>query len=161
MAEAAGTPLCMLLPSTNPWGPADCGREDCVTCGQGDERRQDCRKRNIMYESSCNICNKEETGKGKKELERLRSGRGVYVGESSRSLYERTKEHMADREARSEESHQVKHWLTDHQELMSPPTFKFKIIQTFQDPMTRQLAEAVRIESRGAGILNSKAEFNR
>ena len=83
------------------------------------------------------------------------------MGESSRSIYERSKEHQADKEARSEESHQVKHWLTDHPNLMSPPTFKFSIIQSFQDHMTRQLAEAVRIELRGAGVLNSKAEYNR
>ena len=161
MAEAAGTPLSMLLPSTNLWGPSDCGRDDCVTCGQGDERRIDCRKRNILYESRCDLCNKEEVGSKRKELEELKSGRGIYVGESSRSIYERSKEHQADKEARSEESHQIKHWLTDHQDLMTPPTFKFRIIQTFQDPMTRQLAEAVRIELRGAGVLNSKAEYNR
>jgi hypothetical protein len=34
-------------------------------------------------------------------------------------------------------------------------------VKTFQDPLTRQLAEAVRIELRGEGILNSKAEFSR
>ena len=103
-----------------------------------------------MYESRCDLCNKEEVGSNnKKELEELKSRRGIYVGESSRSIYERSKEHQADKEARSEESHQVKHWLTDHPDLMSPPTFKFSIIQSFQDPMTRQLAEAVRIELRG------------
>ena len=44
---------------------------------------------------------------------------------------------------------------------MAPPAFKFKIVKTFQDPLTRQLAEAVRIELRGEGILSSKAEFSR
>ena len=60
MAESAGTPLGILLTRSNPWGPGDCGREDCVTCGQGDEKRIDCKKRNVLYESRCNICNKEE-----------------------------------------------------------------------------------------------------
>ena len=55
-AESAGTPLSMLLPSTNPWGPQDCTRLDCVTCNQGDEKRINCRKRNVLYESECILC---------------------------------------------------------------------------------------------------------
>ena len=55
----------------------------------------------------------------------------------------------------------LKHWLPDHQHLLEPPKFKFRIIRSFQDPLTRQLAEAVRIERHGDGILNSKSEFNR
>ena len=42
-----------------------------------------------------------------------------------------------------------------------PPKFKFRLVKSFKDPMSRQLAEAVRIELRGNDILNSKAEFNR
>ena len=34
-------------------------------------------------------------------------------------------------------------------------------MSSFSDPLTRQLAEAVRIEHRGADILNSKSEFSR
>jgi hypothetical protein len=60
----------------------------------------------------------------------------------------------------SEDSHQIKHWLTSHEELLAPPGFRFKIIQTFQDPLSRQLAEAVRIDLRGENILNSKAEYS-
>ena len=46
ITESAGTPLGLLLPSTNPGGPQDCNRADCVTCSQNDEKRIDCRKRN-------------------------------------------------------------------------------------------------------------------
>ena len=49
----------------------------------------------------------------------------------------------------------------DHANLEEPPRFKFRLIKSFKDPMSRQLAEAVRIELRGSDILNSKAEFNR
>ena len=41
------------------------------------------------------------------------------------------------------------------------PQFRLKIVSSFSDPLTRQLAEAVRIEHRGADILNSKSEFLR
>ena len=60
-----------------------------------------------------------------------------------------------------EESHQVKHWLIHHQEMQCPPAFRYKVIASFKDPMTRQLSEAVRIELRGSGILNSKSEYSR
>ena len=53
MAEAAGTPLSLILTNNNPWGNMDCEREDCVPCGQSDEKQIDCKKRNIMYESYC------------------------------------------------------------------------------------------------------------
>ena len=95
------------------------------------------------------------------EISFLREGKGIYVGESSRSLYERTREHVADRVGRKEESHQVKHWLLDHGELKEPPEFKFRLVRSFKDPMSRQLSEDVRIELRGNDILNSRAEYNR
>ena len=88
-------------------------------------------------------------------------GKGVYVGETSCSMYERTKEHQRDKELKSEESHQIKHWALDHPEMTSPPTFKFKIISTFGDPLTRQIAESVRIERSGIEILNSRSEYSR
>ena len=74
---------------------------------------------------------------------------------------ERSKEHQADRNSMLEESHQVKHWLIHHQEMQCPPAFRYKVIASFKDPMTRQLSEAVRIELRGSGILNSKSEYSR
>ena len=39
ISESARTPLSMLLPCTNPWGPSYCGRADCVPCGQEGEKR--------------------------------------------------------------------------------------------------------------------------
>ena len=60
IVESAGSPLGMLLPSTNPWGPANCERQDCVPCAQGDETRLDCRKRNLLYENRCELCNKTD-----------------------------------------------------------------------------------------------------
>ena len=49
----------------------------------------------------------------------------------------------------------------EHGDLETPPVFKFEIIGSFKDVLSRQVFEAVRIENRGQGILNSKAEFNR
>jgi hypothetical protein len=135
----------MLLPSTNPWGPQDCTRKDCVTCNNNDEKRIDCRKRNILYESECVICKEVKKAGEVKDGENMKEGKGIYVGGSSRSIYERAREHVADREKQQEDSHQIKHWLTSHEELLAPPAFKFKIVKTFQYPLKRQLAEAVKI----------------
>jgi hypothetical protein len=165
IAESAGSALGILLPSTNPWGASDCERADCVICKQGDRKRIDCKRRNVLYENRCEICNEDQQdGKKKKSttsIASLKDGKGIYVGESSRSLHERAKEHEADKRKRSEDSHQVKHWLCDHPELLEPPKFKFSMIKSFQDPLSRQLSEAVRIELRGENILNSRSEFNR
>ena len=43
-------------------------------------------RRNILYENVCLECNSEEDIKGTKALTK-----GVYIGESSRSLHERAK----------------------------------------------------------------------
>ena len=71
ISESAGTPLSMLLPSTNPWGPSYCGRPDCVPCGQEGDTVINCRKRNILYESECTVCKGKEAGN--KETERKMS----------------------------------------------------------------------------------------
>ena len=55
----------------------------------------------------------------------------------------------------------IKHWLTDHSELETPPKFKIKVIGSFRDALSRQLSEAVRIDLRGGGVLNSKTEYSR
>ena len=86
---------------------------------------------------------------------------GVYVGETARSIFERSKEHWSDRLAEKEDSHMIKHWQIDHPELPEPPKFKFKVVASFQDALTRQVSEAVRIDLRGSGVLNSRSEYSR
>ena len=86
---------------------------------------------------------------------------GIYVGESSRSMYERTKEHIADARAGNEDSHIAKHWAEQHRgEDMPKYPFRFKIIKTFQDSLSRQVSESVRIDLR-KGVLNSKTVYSR
>ena len=78
MTEAAGTPMSLILTNNNPWGCQDCRREDCTTCAQGDEKLIACRKRTVLYETYCTLCNQEEAKRGKKdEITFLREGNGV------------------------------------------------------------------------------------
>jgi hypothetical protein len=53
IVEGVGSKLKHLLPNTNPWKGAACGRNGCIPCNQEGEKKQDCRKRNIIYESKC------------------------------------------------------------------------------------------------------------
>ena len=73
----------------------------------------------------------------------------MYIGESSRSLFERSKEHYDD----------AKHWLRDHSELDTQPQFKFRISGQFKDCLSRQVTEAIKIMFSKDELLNSKSEY--
>ena len=62
MVELGGTQLGQLFSNTDPWGGAACEREDCYSCHHqgGQDRKEDCFKRNILYESRCSICLEEQ-----------------------------------------------------------------------------------------------------
>ena len=150
VTETAGSQLCRILPNTNPWKGLDCMRADCYPCSQGGEKLQDCKKRNIVYESSCLECNPEEENKSRKS-NKLSGCEGIYVGESGRSLYERAGVHLADARGMSEDSHIIKHWATSHPEKKAAPKFRMKVISSFQDALTRQISESVRIDMRWGG----------
>ena len=111
MVESSGTQLCRLLPCTNPWSGKHCGREMCYTCEQGGDSLQNCRQRNIMYELVCMVCNKEEDNRDRKtdKFTRFKEQKGVYVGESARSIFERAREQRQDAADGSEDSHMIKH----------------------------------------------------
>jgi hypothetical protein len=88
-----------------------CGREDCQPCGSRSERRPNCKAQSILYESKCIECNPVQMSSPEEEKEGKKSRRGIYLGESSRSLYERSKEHLKNAEDFSKGSHIVKHWM--------------------------------------------------
>ena len=164
VVEMAGSQLSQVLPNTNPWGGQGCSRQDCHTCNQGGEedKKEDCFRRNILYESICGTC---EDRKGIHEKEKIKrkkggklEGRNIYVGKTSRSLYERSKEHIRDGRSKAEDSHIAKHWEETHKgEEM--PHFRFKIVRNFQDCLSRQVAESVRIDLR-EDPLNSNSVYS-
>ena len=85
----------------------------------------------------------------------------VYLGETSRSLYERGREHwQAYREGR-EDSHILKHHILHH-EGKGEPKFYLKPLQFHRTALNRQITEGVKISRFGeSNLLNSKAEYNR
>ena len=142
ITEMNGTAVKNILHDPNPWALAKCSRPDCYPCLTGDNTS--CYKRNITYAHKC-----QAQGCGKE-----------YVGESSRSAYERGHEHMNDYVKKKPDSHRFKHETTDHP-AEAPPEFKFNVIATYKSALTRQIAEAVMIRRRGDKILNSKGMYNR
>ena len=161
VAERGGTTLKELFPLNNLWDGAKCEREDCPPCNQGTEEQQNCFKRNLVYESICLLCN---PGAGSKGLlkEQNTEVPSIYVGETSRSLYERSREHWDLFEKGSTDSHIWKHhWL--HHQGAGRPKMIFKVVKYYRTALSRQVGEAIQIRARGGEgeILNSKGEFNR
>ena len=160
VVERAGTSLQNLLSQTSIWRGIPCGREECVPCCQGGEEIPPCTRTSVVYENICVTCNPEATRRGDMETPATDQP-SLYVGESSRSLQERIKEHWGSYKRKEEGSH-----IRKHQDLQHPgeePNFLVKAVSFHRTALGRQIREAVRIRRRGGEgrILNSKAEFNR
>ena len=189
VVERAGVKLQDLLHKSNPWDNIDCGRESCFTCDSAcnDDKisPKDCHKRSVVYETWCDLCKtelmceispkecendpkdgasvnlKRKRNKGNESVNDIEYYR--YIGESSRSCYERGGEHQKDLEYRRPKSHLLRHAIEVHPE-MDPDTIKFKMkaLTFHKSAFERQIREAVMIsEFAGPKLLNSKLEYNR
>ena len=162
VVEMSGSQLCRILPNTNPWGSRDCQRMDCFHCSQPGDKLEDCKGRNVLYETMCELCSKEVLEGQKKPMSKWKEFKvmaGVYVGETARSLHERIGEHWQDVKGGKEESHMLKHWQECHSLEETGPRFRVRKVDSFRDSLTRQIS--VRIDLRGENVLNSKTEYSR
>ena len=82
---------------------------------------------------------------------------GIYFGETSRSLYEPSKEHVRNPESFSEGSHIIKQWMKHHPEERRPE-FIFSVLKNFRDCLSRPVAEAIKFHYSRDELLNSKNE---
>ena len=147
-----------------------CGRPACPPC-DNPGKREDCKSKNLVYESRCFICNPEPSQERYGSADAQPAGtsgisgcsdiprEGIYIGETSRSLHERALEHIRDAKAFSHKSHIVQHWMTSHPSLPSPPRMNFSITAQYRDCLSRQIGEALRINYTKDNILNSKSEY--
>ena len=121
-----------------------------------------CTKQSVVYENVCHQC--VPSARGEKELreEELQGEQPVlYVGESSRSITERSREHWTLYKKGGEDSH-----IAKHQELVhggGRAEFTMRLVGSYRSALSRQIGEAIRIRRRGGlgSILNSKSEYNR
>ena len=175
VVERAGTKLQDLLQRSDPWANSDCHRKDCFTCGSSHKSEKcefkNCHTRSIVYETWCQTClgkkinvESKENGKRSREPKTVWSGPYYrYIGETSRSSFERGKEHEKDLEYHRTRSHLLKHAVEVHPNV-DPSTldFRMKILTSHKSAFERQLREAVLInEYSGPLLMNSKIEYSR
>ena len=161
IVERAGSPLKNSFSATNLWDSMQCGRVDCVPSKQGAEKLQPCYKSSLVYENICQTCN-PGAEPGKEQAEIRADIPTLYVGETSRSLHERMKEHWGAKKSKKEENHMFIHHQNEHRG-EEEPRFMVRAVKFYKSALSRQLGEAVRIRRRGGqgSILNSKSEYDR
>ena len=156
VVERAGSTLKSQFPLSTLWKGTKCGRLECITCEQRAELElPDCTKSSAVYENVCRSCIK---GAGSnKVLENVDTTvPAIYVGETSRTILERAKEHWQAWRSRKNESHIRKHQELCH-EGAGEPDFVMRAVSFYRSALSRQVAEAVRIMRRGreGAVLNS------
>ena len=105
----------------------DCKRKNCFVCSTkvltGKDLNKDCTKKNIIYEIHCLTCEEKENERidaldNLDDEEKTKLKRDVrkvkYVGESSRSGYDRGYEHLDKLATLNSNSHMLKHMVEEH-----------------------------------------------
>ena len=176
IVERAGNKLENILAGKDPWKGKDCERKNCFICNTkvltGKDLNKDCTKKNIIYEIRCLTCEKIELEKienleeasDEQKIEMKKKVRKVkYVGESSRSGYDRGYEHLDKLATLNSDSHMLKHMVEDHYlEDFEKVKWGMFITRFMRTAFERQIEEAVTItrEAENNEILNSRAEWN-
>ena len=111
-----------------------------------------CNVKNVVYEAVCEICQTEY------KADPSKTHRGCYVGQTSRTLFERAGEHVTGLKNFKSDSFMWKHWAIVHPEFDSAPKFLFSVVKCHKDPLSRLVHESIRIDDRAS--MNSRAEYN-
>ena len=115
LVEKAGTPLARLFQRV--YVPQYCHGEDCHPClFSSDKEASKCRMSNIVYEATCLLCI-EQLEKGSKEKKDV----SKYIGESSRTLAEISREQVSGAGNLEYENFIVKHWISCHNDSSRAP----------------------------------------
>ena len=155
--ERAGIKIASLLVRKNIWLELQggCQRPKCYVCKSQHGKGISCRLENICYQITCSICEKQEK-------------KVIYIGETSRSAYERILEHMflfrwrkeGDVEQGQANSVLWQHSKATHQGQMTTDDWSIKITSQHFTSLNRKMTEAVRISREPeASLLNNKQEF--
>ena len=119
--------------------------------------KHDCRKRNILYEIRCLTCEetekeriKEACGEDLEKAKELESKMAIpkYIGETSRSAYERGFEHLDQLASLSKKSIMLKHMLFKHEgSEFSEIKWGMFVLKYQRSAFERQISEAVKIDN--------------
>ena len=152
IVERSGTMVRRLLCRSNPWAGGKCGRDNCLSCLNGPDN-QNCFAKNILYEIKCLDCLKSNP-----------SASVLYIGESSRTAFCRSSEHLIGYQKGITSNPLHKHSIDQHQGSKNIK-FEFKVVKQFFTALSRMVAESVHIARKSEVssniLLNSKGEYNR
>ena len=150
--EQSGLPLMNVFRSKMPI-KAGCPMSlECKIC-DGDAIK--CSVKGAVYQAVCLECeeSRREEDLGMNEVRNSPK----YIGETSRPLRMRAREHYTKLNDLKTDSFMATHWVQEHGLSMIPPRFKFTVIKSFGDSFSRQISEALHIEKEGT--LNKRAEY--
>ena len=90
----------------------------------------------------------------------------MWVGETARSSYERSCEHVRDLKGLEDKSHLLKHYILVHRNEIKLEDMEYgvRVRSRHKTALERQVGEAVAIhreKEKGIQLLNSKSEYNR
>ena len=151
LVEQSGKQLRYMFTSRMPIAKGCPLGKDCIVC---DDDAVKCSSRGVVYLAECLEC---QDVIAEKEINGASLSNSWYVGETSRPLRMRAREHWNKLQDLDVHSFIFTHWMKDHGLSMFPPKYTFKILGTYSDSLSRQIAEAIHIETKG--ILNKKSEF--
>ena len=146
VVETGGLTIKSEVQRSNPTATAGCQELDCLPCRIEPGMGGNCRRSGVQYQLECRQCPEEEVC--------------VYIGETSRNLYTRGKEHMDKYRSRKrkEDSFIEKHQIAKHGG--GQADFTARVTGSFRDCLSRQVSEGVHIRRSGPDILNSKSEWH-
>ena len=144
IVEKGGRTVKRALQKSNPTASVGCESGDCLACKGGRGTGGPCRRSNVVYEMVCQICPEDN--------------QAVYLGETARNLYTRGREHKGNLEKKRQESLMYKHQTEVHNGMEGE--YKAKVKCSFNDTLSRQVAEGVLIRRCQKNVLNSKAEWH-
>ena len=119
--ETGGISVKSILQKSNPLETAGCDLGDCLPCKPGRGEGGQCEGCGINYEIECQLCPYGE--------------RGVYIGESSRNMYTRSKEHLTSFNSKLQSSFILNHQNSKH--MGEEPNYKAKVTAMTRDCLTR------------------------
>jgi hypothetical protein len=138
IVEQSGVTLKRQLQRSNPFKEKLCQRQECLICQSGG--KGECNATGVTYELVCQEC------------------KDKYIGETSRSVYSRGKEHLHSLNRREEQSVMWRHAYLKHGGDI--PSFLMNVTGIFRDDaMLRQITEAVLIgKVKHNELINTKNE---
>ena len=127
---------------------------ECIECGDQTMKKQASSDSQELCPQPISVVDEVEE---QSESTQNPLGKPMYIGETVRPIRKRIQEHLNNARLFKPESFIIQHWADRHRISPTPPSFKFKILRTCKDSLSRQVGEAVWIME--AGTLNNKSEF--